>query len=56
MTKTDLKTAIDADGGVKNQRSRHWDEVFKQYNATHSPRLKRGCGSCYKVAYAWLAS
>lgn len=54
MTKQELKTAIDADGGVRNQRSRHWDEAFNQYNAAHTQKKKRGCGTCYSDVYAWL--
>jgi hypothetical protein len=56
MSKAELKAAIDADGGVKNQRSKHWDAAFTLHNSQPGVRrLKRGCGSCYRELYEWLS-
>lgn len=56
MTKQEIKALIDADGGLKNQRSKHWDAAFNLHNSQPGVmRLKRGCGSCYKECYAWLS-
>lgn len=57
MTKSEIKSAIDAAGGVKEHRSPTWDEAFKLFNSDNknSP-LKRGsCGSCYRKVYEWLS-
>lgn len=53
-TKSELKAAIDADGGVSNKRCRAWDEAFNQYNAVHTQKKKKGCGTCFRDVYAWL--
>jgi hypothetical protein len=54
MTRGEIKASIDADGGVKNQKAKAWDEAFSQYNAAHTQKKRRGCGSCYRDVYAWL--
>jgi hypothetical protein len=56
MSKSELKAAIDSDGGVKNQRSKHWDAAFNLYNSQPGvPKKKRGFGSCYRDVYEWLS-
>lgn len=57
MSKAELKSAIDAAGGVKEHRTTQWDEAFKQYNAAnpHDQRRRTSCGPCYRKVYEWLA-
>lgn len=56
MTRSELKAAIDADGGASNRRAKAWDEAFNQYNAVHAQKKKKGCGTCFRDVYAWLAA
>lgn len=57
MTKAELKSAIDKAGGVKEHRTKEWDEAFKEYNATHpnDQRRRGSCGPCYRKVYEWLS-
>lgn len=54
MTKSELKAAIDADGGFNNTRSPHWRAALDLHNRETKQRLKPGCSSCYKKVYEWL--
>lgn len=54
MTKIELKSALDKAGSFNNKRSPLWDQAFDQYNAVHSQKKKKGCGTCFRDVYAWL--